>query len=236
MKIGIVSDIHCNIAGLDRALAEIGDVDELICAGDLIYQFRFSNEVVERLREHGARIILGNHEETFYSAAGVRAQQAPWIHADTLAYLAEQPLTRELQLDGKRLLVVHGSPWEPHREYLYPNSPALRRFAQLDADIVVMGHTHFQMAERVGHALLVNPGSAGDPRDPRNDFQLSAAILDTETEIVEFRNFADPARIAAATALESSSDAWASQGGNVGFGHDQAAKAEPDAWSGSLST
>jgi len=89
LKIGIVSDIHCNIAGLDRALAEMGEVDELICAGDSIFQYRFSNEVVTRLRERGARVILGNHEETFFSSAGVRAQQAGWIDRDAYTLFGE---------------------------------------------------------------------------------------------------------------------------------------------------
>ncbi|MCI0890292.1 MAG: metallophosphoesterase family protein, partial [Chloroflexi bacterium] len=47
MKLGIVADVHCNIAGLRIALDEMGPVDELICAGDAVYQFRFSNDVVE---------------------------------------------------------------------------------------------------------------------------------------------------------------------------------------------
>ena len=46
LKIGIVSDVHCNHAGLLQALELLGDVDELICLGDSIYEYRFSNEVV----------------------------------------------------------------------------------------------------------------------------------------------------------------------------------------------
>lgn len=194
MKVGIVSDIHCNIAGLDRALEAMGDVDELVCAGDTIFQFRFSNEVVSRLRERGARIVQGNHEETFFSPHGVRARQAGWIESDTLRFLSEQPASLRTELGGRRLLVVHGSPWEPCNEYIYPQSPKLRRFGELDADIVIVGHTHYQMAERVGSTLVVNPGSAGQPRDPRNDFQLSFAILDTSSEEVRFGSYPDPAR------------------------------------------
>ncbi len=194
MKIGIVSDIHCNIAGLDRALAEMGDVDELICAGDSIFQYRFSNEVVTRLRERGARVILGNHEETFFSSAGVRAQQAGWIDRDAYTYLASQPAEIRVTVGGKRLCMVHGSPWDPHNEYVYPHSPTLRKFAEFDADIVVLGHTHYQMAERAGRTLVVNPGSTGQPRDPRNDFQLSFAILDSESDEVRFCSFPDPTR------------------------------------------
>jgi putative phosphoesterase len=233
MKIGIVSDIHCNIAGLDRALAAMGDVDELICAGDAIYQFRFSNEVAARLRERGARIIHGNHEETFFSRDGVRAQAAPWIDTALRDFLAAQPLDLRVRVNGKRLLVVHGSPFEPRGEYVYPNSPTLRRCAEIDdAEIVILGHTHYQMAERVGRVLVINPGSAGEARDPRNDFQLSFAILDTQTDEVRFGNFADPARAASGSA-DLTMTVWTPPGGNTGNGYDQAPKAGQASWNGS---
>jgi hypothetical protein len=57
------------------------------------------------------------------------------------------------------------------------------------------------MAERVGRALVINPGSAGEPRDPRNNFRLSYAILDTTTGEVGFEDFADPTRAAVDPAI-----------------------------------
>lgn len=200
MKIGIISDIHCNAGGLRAGLALMGSVHEVICAGDAIYQYRFSNEVVAELRAAGAHVILGNHEETFLSADGVRARAAPGIDRDHLDWLAEQPHTINTRVNGKSLFVVHGSPWEPHREYIYPTSPTLQRFAGFDADYVLMGHTHYQMAHRVDGTMLINPGSAGDPRDPRNNYRLSFAVLDTATGDVRFCNYDDPARAAASGA------------------------------------
>jgi putative phosphoesterase len=197
VKIGIVSDVHCNIAGLDRALDAMGEVDEVICAGDAIYQFRFSNEVALRLRERGARLIHGNHEETFFSRDGARAQQAEWIDREAFAFLRDQPHSLTVQVNGKKLIVAHGSPVEPRYEYVYPKSPTLKRFDELGADFVILGHTHYQMAELAGRTVVINPGSAGDPRDSRNDFQLSFAILDTETSCVRFGNFPDAKRAGA---------------------------------------
>jgi putative phosphoesterase len=203
MRIGIVSDIHCNVAGLERALALMGDVDELICAGDSIYQYRFSNDVVRILRERGARTILGNHEEVFLGPHGERARASASVDQQALAWLAAQPLELRTTANGSTIHVVHGSPWEPRKEYLYPHSATLARFAEHDADIVILGHTHYQMARRVGRTLVINPGSVGEPRDPRNDFRLSFAILDTQTEEVTFGDYADPTRIVAATSGEA---------------------------------
>ncbi|HEX2943203.1 MAG TPA: YfcE family phosphodiesterase [Rhodopila sp.] len=192
MKVGIVSDIHCNIQGLDLALDAMGDVGELLCLGDSIFEYQFSNDVITRLRERRAHIIHGNHEEVFLSPAGQRARQRPGIDPALLAFLAEQPSRRYLDFAGKRLLLVHSTPWEPRGEYIHPHSSKLDRFAEADADIVLYGHTHCQVAKRVGRVLVINPGSAGDARDSRNGRKLSCAVLDMQSEEVRIIDYPDP--------------------------------------------
>ena len=191
MKIGIVSDVHCNHHALMRALGIIGDVDELICLGDSIYEYRFSNEVVRILKDRSAHTILGNHEEGFLGSQGIRARQPDWIDRSLLAWLAEQPKRLELSIGGKKLLVVHSTPWEPPGTYVYPHSSLLARFGEAAADFVLYGHTHHQLVRRVGKALVINPGSAGEARDSSNGRQLSCAVLDTVTEEVVVTDFPD---------------------------------------------
>ena len=191
MKIGIVSDLHCNHEGLLRALDLIGDCDELVCLGDSIYEYRFSNEVVEILRERGALTILGNHEEGFLGPQGVRARAAPSIDPSLLAWLAARPPRRAIEIGGKKLLLVHSTPWEPRGTYVYPHSSLIDRFAEAEADFVLYGHTHHQLVRRVGKVLVVNPGSAGEARDHGNGRQLSCAVLDTQSEEVAIIDFPD---------------------------------------------
>jgi putative phosphoesterase len=187
-----VSDLHCNLQGLDLALQAMGDVDELLCLGDSIFEYQFSNDVVARLKQRGAHIIQGNHEEVFLSAAGVRARERAGIDRALLAFLAEQPHRRYIELAGRRLLLVHSTPWDPRGEYVHPHSAKLDRFAQADADIVLYGHTHCQVVKRVGDVLVINPGSAGDARDSRNGRQLSCAVLDLVSEEVRVIDYPDP--------------------------------------------
>lgn len=191
MKIGVVSDLHCNARGLRRALELIGDVDELLCLGDSIYDFRFSNAVVGLLCAHGAQVILGNHEEGFFGPQGARARQRKDIDRALSDWLAGQPLRRELEFGGKRLLMVHSTPWEPRGAYVHPHSALLERFAEAEADVVLYGHTHCQLVRRVGRVLVVNPGSAGEARDSGNGRQLSCAVLDTISEEVRIVDFPD---------------------------------------------
>ena len=192
MKFGIVSDIHCNAAGLERAIELMGDFDELICLGDSIWEYRFSNEVAQILRERGAHTILGNHEETFFGPLGERARARLGNDLGLMDWVESRPHRIELERSGKRLLLIHSTPWEPRGDYVLPESAQLARFAEAEADIVLYGHTHRQVVKRFGRVLVVNPGSAGDGRDPGNGRMLSCAVLDSVSDEVRVIDFADP--------------------------------------------
>src|SRR4051794_10708542 len=94
----------------------MGAIDALLCLGDSIYEYRFSNAVVGRLRELDALTILGNHEEVFLGAAGARARSGAEIDRSLLDWLAERPHRHELRIDGKRILMVHSTPWGAARQ------------------------------------------------------------------------------------------------------------------------
>jgi len=192
VRVGIVSDIHCNAAGLERALALMGDIDELICLGDSIYEYRFSNEVVRLLKDRAAQVIVGNHEEQFFGPLGARARAREGIDPALAAWLASRPHRAQLTIGGKRLLLVHSTPWEPSGTYVHPQSALLARFAEAQADFVLYGHTHQQVVRRFGAVVVINPGSAGEARDTANRFQLSCAVLDTASDEVQLIDFPDP--------------------------------------------
>lgn len=180
MRIGIVSDIHCNIAGLKSALDVMGEIDQLLCLGDSIFEYRFSNEVVAELRMQDALVIQGNHEETFFGIGGVRARAAPSIEEDHALWLADQPLRRDIVMDSRRLHLCHSTPWEPRGTYIIPENREMARFGDTDTDVVMYGHTHRQTIQTLNNTLIINPGSAGDARDSSNGRRLSCAVLETD--------------------------------------------------------
>jgi predicted phosphodiesterase len=45
------------------------------------------------------------------------------------------------------------------------------------------------VVRRFGRVLVINPGSAGEARDPRNRRRLSCAVLDTASEEVVVTDF-----------------------------------------------
>ncbi len=180
--VGVVSDIHCNLTALDAAIEAMdGRVGEILVAGDSVYEYRLSNEVVERIRELGVPYVLGNHEMVLLSAAGSAARARPDVRTSNLEFLADVPTRVELSFDGRHLTMVHGSPWQPYDEYLYESSPSWSRCEDLETDILVLGHTHVPMAGRKGGTLVVNPGSVSEPRGPDPDRRGSYALIDTES-------------------------------------------------------
>jgi putative phosphoesterase len=109
-----------------------------------------------------------------------------------LDYLAGLPGKLWLTYGGTRILVAHGAPWDdPHRieaTYVYPtDAQRMRRMRDVDADVVILGHTHVPVAQREGGVLVVNPGSCGVPDGPSGT--LMCAALDVDTGAVAFRPF-----------------------------------------------
>lgn len=193
MRLGIVSDIHCNAVGLREALAVMGSIDELLCLGDAIDRRRFSNDVVGLLKELGAHIILGNHEEIFLSEYASGETAHPDADKDLVAFLAAQPLRRMLTYGRKRVLMTHSTPWEPRGAYIFPHNERLPEFADAGADYVLYGHTHAHVIRRYGDVAIVNPGSAGEGRDSSDGRHLSCAVLDTEADDIRLIHYMDPA-------------------------------------------
>jgi len=164
----------------------------VLCAGDIVYQYRFSNEVLARLRERGARSILGNHDKTVLYSPNHPIRSSPTIDLFYLRYLGELPTNISIDLGAHRLQMFHGSPWDDEAgritPYLYPQDKRqFDRLSEITADVVVLGHTHVPYAHQLGSTLVVNPGSCSEPRDGTNT--PCCAVIDSETLEVEFRRF-----------------------------------------------
>jgi putative phosphoesterase len=187
MKLGIVSDMHATPTALRRALDDMPSVDRVLCAGDAISEYRFCAETVEILQQVQALCIQGNHEMVLFGGRNpqylkkCQNEFAP----ELLNLLASAPTSLTLDAAGARLLMVHGSPWRPFNEYVFPGSGQLARFAHLPYDFVVLGHTHIPMVHHANGVTVINPGSCSQPRDQEPGG--SYAILDTETRAVQIR-------------------------------------------------
>lgn len=203
MKIGVISDIHSNRVALDRVLAEMPAVDEIICAGDVVGYNPWPAECLDIVRERAMPTVMGNHDRAvaghgsfgFNSMAGAGVQHSrDQLSAEQIDWLDQLPTTRRVCDD--RIKIVHGHPDNPDR-YTYPEEFGANLLG--DEDVLVMGHTHIQHHERYDEGVVMNPGSVGQPRDgdPRGAF----AVLDLETlDVTEYRVEYDIERVQAAVA------------------------------------
>jgi putative phosphoesterase len=178
MRIGFLSDVHGNPVALGGCLEKLGElsVDRTFFLGDVVGYMPDAEACLGELRSVGMECQQGNHEammlgelpiprqsESAYRLADARAS----LTASRLQELAEWPESRELELDGRRILLVHGSPSEPLTGYVYPDSD-LSSYGSLPFDLIVTGNTHRPFTQTVDGVLLANAGSVGLPRDTGN--------------------------------------------------------------------
>jgi putative phosphoesterase len=191
MRIGLISDIHANLPALRAVLDALEDADAILCAGDMTGYFESPNEVIAELRARGVTMIAGNHDVYLQNpppnpndilrrslGSTLRA-----ISAENLAFLSTLSCEKKLTFGGLRISMYHGSPWNPQEQYIYPDFKDWHRFAEIDADVVLLGHTHRPILRQIGSVTLINPGSVGQPRD--GDPRPSYATLNTETRQVQ---------------------------------------------------
>lgn len=181
MRVGLLADIHGNAHALSAVLeaATRAAVDRLIVAGDLVGYYYEPDRVLSLLADWPWIGVRGNHEEMLgrwcqgQDRADIRRRYGQGLavaqerlSADQLDRLLALPHPTRCEVDGCRVLIGHGSPWDID-DYVYPDAPPDRRarLLALDADLVVLGHTHYPMLWRQDRIQVVNPGSVGQPRD-----------------------------------------------------------------------
>ena len=195
MRVGIIADPHSNLAAFQAVLKHMPKVDDIVCAGDLVGYGAEPNEVIDLAKKKDIRTVLGNHDYGAISrdVSGFNpfAARAVLWTADNLSeenarYL--RGLREELMLTygGRRIYVVHGSPRDPLFEYVFPDLPnreLLELMRKVNADVIVLGHTHVPMQRVIQGKLILNPGGVGQPRDrdPRASYML--LTLDDEISV-----------------------------------------------------
>ena len=197
MRLLVVSDIHSNHAALNTVLDDAAHWDHSICAGDTVGYGPSPNECIGTLRDNRFRCIKGNHDHAVTSGDNPPLEAAPGrfrfntraagaieinrslLTPNSRAYLKDLPTSLRLNVDNLNITAYHGSPRAPLAEYVHPEE-AKKRASQLiaesDCNILVLGHTHKPYAIEHENALILNPGSVGQPRD--GDSRASYATVE----------------------------------------------------------
>lgn len=148
-RVGVLADTHCPEFAdeVPRRVFEIlNGVDLVIHAGDV------------------------NGQATLDALSRIAPVEA--VKGDHDSALESLPASRELTVEGKRIVVVHGdrSRWIEEPQTLlwtlslgfyrpHKRLPLVLRRRFPNADVIVYGHTHRAEVETIEGALLFNPGA-----------------------------------------------------------------------------
>lgn len=199
MILGLLSDVHGNAPALRAALDFLGDrVDCFLFAGDCAGYYPFVNECIGMFPMEKFFGVRGNHDEFLlqcietgtlpadyqkkYGSALIRSLASLTDRSKNV--LIEMPRQQEIVLEGSRIALFHGSPWDPLNGRVYPDFSDWQQFDGLSFDYLILGHTHYAMEKRFGDLTIINPGSVGQPRDGKKG--ACFAELDTARGQVRF--------------------------------------------------
>lgn len=186
MRVLVISDVHSNLEALLEVLGDADGFDLAICAGDIVGYGPNPSECLRKIDELGFHSVMGNHDYAIvtgdtsgfnpYAAEAVRINRR-LLEADEVRRLGSLPMGLNLEIDGVRIQVYHGSPSDPVNEYVFPEEAeavAEDYLEALDVGLLILGHTHIPYVIETGNGFLMNPGSVGQPRDgdPRASYML----------------------------------------------------------------
>jgi predicted phosphodiesterase len=182
-----LSDVHGNTPALEAVLDELDRraVKDIFIAGDLILGGPSPMDAWRAIQRVNARCVCGpsdvalarvdakllkpqDEDEAEKVRQFAAAQKA--LGEIVLKRLAQLP--RQLRLpmiDGRELLLVHGSPKDPFESMSHDmEEEELRELLADDpADIVVCGGTHVPFARLVDEVHVINVGSVGSAPEGR---------------------------------------------------------------------
>lgn len=177
MKIAVISDIHANIYALMTAFHQIDDdkIDTIICLGDLVGYGPHPNEVVSAIRRRNILCIKGNYDSSvvdnefsYIRETPLNSFSLPWtvneLREENREYIKNLPNQISLNIAGKDILFVHGSPNKVNEYLLQDDENTAEVMKNLKEDILICAHTHIPCGKHFDDKLLINCGSVGKPK------------------------------------------------------------------------
>ncbi|HKP63710.1 MAG TPA: metallophosphoesterase family protein [Polyangiales bacterium] len=182
-----LSDVHGNTAALEAVIDELQRraVKDVFIAGDLLLGGTAPLDAWRAIQRIGARCVCGPSDVALArvdakllkpqddeEAEKVRAFAAAQKALGELVLKRLSQLPRQLRLpmiDGRELLVVHGSPKDPFESISHDMEEEELRDMLADdpADIVVCGGTHVPFSRVIDEVQLINVGSVGSAPEGR---------------------------------------------------------------------
>jgi predicted phosphodiesterase len=161
VKIGIVSDVHGEVAALELALGHIHrmDCDMVLCAGDLVCFEPFGDWVIQVLKAEKVICISGDREHrTPDGDPPESCEDGTELSRQSLAWVAALPVRWSAVLEGVRVAM-----WQDAGGVdVEAATAAMRRrlLAEAGTDVLVVGGAQgpFDLAAGAARGKIVSPG------------------------------------------------------------------------------
>ena len=158
MKVILFADIHANLSAFEAVLADIEKHYQpvaMISLGDFIDYGMRSNEIIERIQTVNIPLLAnlkGNHEKALidgelscFSSERARVMSKytrnhlTQTSIDYISNVMQEPM-QELEIGGKKVLLLHGTIDDPYWGKLTPAKVEDEKYQ--DFDYVLSGHIH----------------------------------------------------------------------------------------------
>jgi putative phosphoesterase len=181
MRLILIADVHANWEALLSLQRAEQKPDAVIFAGDAVGYGPDPVNCVKWLLANATVAVKGNHDKAMVqedvdgipvelreSAHESIAYSKKIVARDDATHLSQLPLTNYSSFGGAKFFVTHGTPMNPLSGQLNPatahESDLHTMFDAIDADVIVLGHTHLPAIRVFGKKIILNPGSLGQPR------------------------------------------------------------------------
>ena len=213
MRIALLSDVHGNLPAFRAVLDDVESTgaERVLCLGDLVGYGAQPDGCVALARERCDVCLAGNHDLAVVDAISIDDFSRGAALAARWTQEVITPATREFLLSlkptgsGEGYGLFHASPRDPVWEYVLSTLAAELCLDATDYRVSLIGHSHVALSfhrpegepaggtvRRAGDEVdlttgewLLNPGSAGQPRD--GDARAAWLLLDTAAGTIEWR-------------------------------------------------
>jgi putative phosphoesterase len=188
MRVATLYDIHGNLRALETVLPEIPEEAKIVVGGDVCAGRAHPSETLERLRALGERVrwLRGNAdreltpgEKGLAPAEVIEATRAA-LTAEQIAFLYGLPTTVQIG----EVFFCHATPRNDVDIFTErtPEERIADLFADIDADVVVCGHTHTQFERTIAGKRVINSGSVGAPYEDAPGAYWTLDLVHRRTE------------------------------------------------------
>jgi len=167
-RFGVIGDIHAQHETLERVLDHMSGrgLGTILSVGDIVDGPGDADRCCALLEQAEAWVVQGNHDRWFLEGdMRMLPDATSSAHPSTHRFLETLPATRRLQTIAGELLLCHGVGSDDMMR-LTPDSfgyglqVALEPMKErADVPLVVCGHGHVRMVERLDRHVFINAGT-----------------------------------------------------------------------------